>query len=183
MKRRSAIKNIVFVSAGIGLLHSCNWDTHAIPVYENLALDDKAWKFINEVSNQILPISLSDNAFEASPTHFVLNSINDCFSPKEIKKFLDGHTAFQTIYHKEYGEEIEVTQLKALIDKMLFVDEEEEKKAIIEKKLPEPEVYFLSTIKSLRLRLFKSEENFLKNNLAYEFVPARFVGCMPINSL
>jgi len=180
MKRRNAIKNLVFISGGIGLLPSCNWDLQSIPTYDNLLLDKDRWNFINTVSNTILPAPIANAPLEEMPTHFVLTSINDCFSPKEITKFLDGCAAFQSTYHEKYGKKSE--QLKDFISQILFIEEEDEEKEKEEKKkrLTDPQFYFLDAIKGLRLRHFTSQENFLKNNLAFEFVPARFSGCVSV---
>lgn len=169
MKRRNAIRNIAVLSTGVGLLSSCNWwDTTRVPVYENISLDKDKWFFINDISRLILPVTTSEQPLTESPTHFVLTSVNDCFSPKDIQRFLEGCTSFQISFHENYGKEIQSEDLSDFVVALSAED------------LPDSQGYFIEVVKNLRIRYFMSEENFLKNKLDFEFVPGRFSGCVKI---
>lgn len=170
MNRRKAIRNIAIVSAGVVLLPAC--ETGSVPVYENLALEPQQRDLINWLTNAILPKEGVEISTPESTADFVLTMLNDCYAPEEIREYLVGSKIFIQYVRDEYGgtyKNLNPEQSMLLFSEIMQSD-----------LLPESLQYFLATTKQLTVRHFTTSEYFLKNHLDFEFVPGRYLGCIPV---
>lgn len=160
-----------FVSAGALLLPACNLG-EAIPVYERVPLEDDQYRLIDWLTQAILPDGEPLVETPEKATHFVLTMLNDCYAPEDIEKYRLGLQLFNQHIEDTYN-----TSYKRLDPEqqvLLFTEVSESEI------LPDNLKYFLSTTKRLTVRHFTTSEYFLTNHLDFEFVPGRFVGCVPV---
>ena len=172
MKRRQALQNIAFISAGMAFLPACEVDNW--PVWSNLPLERQQKQLIAWLTEAILPINQREPLITTPepPAHFVLTMVNDCFSTEDLNIYVEGLKEFQ-----QYIQSADLPALKKLTSAqshaMLTQLSEDEGQT-------ESLRYFLHTTRRLTIQHFTTSEYFMKNNLGFEFVPGRFKGCVPI---
>lgn len=168
MKRRRALQNIVVATAGISMIPSCAVDT--TPIFSNIPLAKEQYQLLRGIISAIVPPTDPELNTPESPVDFVLTMINDCYSPKEIKKYISGFNLFQQYILDEY--KVPFDQLNSNQHILLFT--EISNSEIFPKNLK----YFVSGTKYLAVRHFNSSETFMKEKLNFEFAPARYIGCV-----
>lgn len=159
MKRRNAIQNIALITGGSILFPSCKFS-------DEYKVGDKVLNYdqlnlIKEVSEYILPI---DNLKVESPeslTEFIITMLNDCYSLRDINKYLNGLD--------EFSESIKVHSN----DNSLIFDDLDS----LESK-SENYIFFINTTKHLSITHFTTSEFYLKEYLNYEYAPSRYIGCV-----
>ena len=92
MKRRNAIQNIALITGGSILFQSCKFSDEYI--VGDKVLNDDQLNVIKEVSEYILPIENLKVESPESLTEFIITMLNDCYSPKDINKYLTGLDEF-----------------------------------------------------------------------------------------
>ena len=170
MKRREALQRIAVISATAAVLPAC--DFAPVPVFENIPLERQEWRSLEWLANQIIPTEGLEVSTPESRTDFVLQMVNDCYRPEDIEKYVAGLQGFGN-YLKE--------QFDATYDRL---DQEQRSKLLTQLQeggvAPENVQYFFNTTRDLSRRHFTSSEFFLTNYLDYEFVPGRYLGCVPV---
>ena len=92
MKRRNAIQNIALITGGSILFQSCKLRDEYI--VSDKVLNHDQLNLIKEVSEYILPIENLKVESPESLTEFIITMLNDCYSPKDINKYLTGLDEF-----------------------------------------------------------------------------------------
>ena len=92
MKRRNAIQNIALITSGSILFPSCKFSDEYIVGDKVLNYDQL--NLIKEVSEYILPIENLNVESPESLTEFITTMLNDCYSLKDINKYLTGLDEF-----------------------------------------------------------------------------------------
>ena len=92
MKRRNAIQNIALITGGSILFQSCKFSDEYI--VGDKVLNHDQLNLIKEVSEYILPIENLKVESPESLTEFIITMLNDCYSPKDINKYLTGLDEF-----------------------------------------------------------------------------------------
>ncbi len=167
MKRRAALQHILIGATGVMFFPACNFEKEI--VYNNILIDKSQRKLLLDFTKSLLP---RDN--EAFPTteptqHFILNNLNQCFDTKEIEKFMAGLSQSQLFLAEKLNKDFaELTQ--------------EEKKAfflqIDDLQTSDEMKYFFATTKNLTIEHFTTSERFMTEQLEYEMVPSRYLGCV-----
>ena len=171
MKRRKALKNIILVAAGMTAIPACDFTKY--PSYGNIPLKKKQWVFIDQISQAILPYQTDRSVpMEGSATHFLLTSINDCYPPEDIGKYISGMNKFQAYVKENYTDNVKNIPPAKLDGLLQFMSQTND--------LPEAQKYFFDTTRQLTIRHFTSSEDFMKNEMNFEFAPGRFFGCVEI---
>ena len=161
MKRRNAIQNIALITGGSILFQSCKFTDEYI--VGDKVLNHDQLNLIKEVSEYILPIENLKVESPESLTEFIITMLNDCYSPKDINKYLTGLD--------EFSESIKVYNN----DNSLVFDDLES----LESK-SENYIFFINTTKRLSIRHFTTSEFYLTQYLNYEYAPSRYIGCVKI---
>ena len=172
MKRRQAIKNLVIITSAAAILPSCQPEAANVPVYENIPLDKKQRKFIEQFTEALLPKGDSGVTTPETTTDFVLTIFNDCQSPEDIQKYMAGLTELQTYVKQKYSSDFG----------SLGADKQAEIFAYLSggEGLSEPLKFFFGSTRRLTVEHFTSSEFFLQNVLKWEFAPGRFKGCVAV---
>jgi Gluconate 2-dehydrogenase subunit 3 len=175
LNRRSAIKQFLFVSAGMALIPSCLLDKSK-PVVElrNFSISEAQESLLAELSETIIPKTTSPGAKDISAHRFALKMMDDCRSKEEQVKFLSGLAAFDMHTEKISG-------------KPFVRQSAEERKSVLqemEKNMESKDdmVGFYKSMKRLTIQAYSSTEFFLTKVQVYELVPGRYHGCVPVKA-
>jgi hypothetical protein len=175
LNRRSAIKQFLFVSAGMALIPSCLQDKSK-PVVElkNFTISSDQESLLAELSESIIPKTASPGAKDISAHRFALKMIDDCRSKEDQEKFLAGLSAFEK-------------QAEKISGKSFTRQSPEERKAVLDemeknKDSKEDVVIFYKTMKRLTIQAYSSTEFFLTKVQVYELIPSRYHGCVPLKA-
>jgi hypothetical protein len=175
MNRRTAIRNVAIISAGAALLPSCHdADKISLPL-KHLSVTGSQGKMLAALSETIIPTTHTfPGAKELKSHEFVLIMVDDCASPEEQKKFINGLKSFEELCKEKWDRAFEnctVLQRNELV-------------ADIEKKknVPEPVTEFYNTVKKYTLQSFSSSKEFLTDIRKYKLAPGPdFKGCVPVS--
>lgn len=173
--RRSAIKQFLFVSAGMALVPSCLQDKSKPAVeLKNFKISADQEILLAELSEAIIPKTTSPGAKDIQAHRFALKMLDDCRTKEEQQEFLAGMTSFEKEAEKISG-------------KSFLKQSAEERKTMIgemEKRMDSKEdaVGFYKTIKRLTIQAYTSSQFFLTEVQVYELIPGRYHGCVPVKS-
>jgi hypothetical protein len=172
MNRRTAIRNVVIISAGAGLLPSCMRDDKSSIPLKNISVTGSQEQMLAELTETIIPKTKNFvGARELKAHEFVLTMIDDCVSPEDQKKFTEGLKAFDKISHDKFGQ--------------LFISYTPKQKhsllADIENKkdIPEDVLKFYGTVKRYTVQSFTSSKEYMTGIKKYKMIPGPvFKGCV-----
>ena len=170
MNRRQAIQQLSIMGAGLALYPACNLEE--VPHYARVPLDRKHYRIFKQFAEAILPV---DHALYVTPeprSTFILQILNDCTPSREIEQYLEGLKRF-VIYLRE-------RQLKSM--DTLPNDKLDEIFGHLEnsKESDESLYGFLRTTKNLAVQHFTGCEKYMTEEMEYELVPGRYIGCAKI---
>lgn len=170
MNRRQAIQQLAIMGTGLALYPACNMEK--VPEYVRVPLDRKRYRLFRQISEGILPADHSLYLTREPRSEYILTILNDCTSSIEIDQFLKGLTSFQ-----DYLDENGIKSLENLNNEELdeLFDYLENSKSSDDNLFQ-----FYRTTKNLARQHFTTSEKFMTEEMDYEFVPARYIGCADI---
>jgi hypothetical protein len=175
LNRRSAIKQFLFVSAGMALIPSCLQEKSKPAVeLNNFKISADQESLLAELSESIIPKTTSPGAKDISAHSFVLKMVDDCRSKEDQEKFLAGLSAFEMQAEKISGKSFirqSPVERKAVLDEM---EKNKDSKEDI--------ISFYKTMKRLTIQAYSSTEFFLTKVQVYELVPSRYHGCVSVKA-
>jgi hypothetical protein len=157
MGRRTALKQMFIIAGGMMIATSCDFSSKATSIQlNNVKLDSDDELFLSELVETIIPKTDSSGGKDLNLHLFVMKMLDDCTSPEDQKKFLEGLKTAEKIKGKSAAEQI--AYLKAL---------------------PQDDVFF-NILKRRTIQGYKNSEYVMKNKLVYELVPGRYNGAFKI---
>lgn len=175
VSRRSVIKQVILVSAGIALLPSCLRKSPASVVLKNLAVDGDDEKMLAELTSTIIPTTTTPGAKEVSAHLFTMKMVDDCFNKEGQQKWFDGMKAFEELCEKKHGHAF-VKSTPAERTALLQSLEKEDPAKV-------PAAHFYHVTKYLTVQAYTTSEYYLTKVEEYELVPARFHGSVPVKDI
>ena len=173
MNRRKAISNIVILSVGAAVLPSCTQKDEEAVKFKNFSLKNNEVNMLSQLSDAIIPKTVSPQAADVKAHEFTLMMIDDCYEPEKQKMFTEGLKNFDKLAKDKYGSTfISCTepQRKELLTAM-------EK----EKDVREDVLFFYKTTKRHTVQAFTSSKEYMTDVLKYNLVPgSNFKGCVPV---
>ncbi|MEI9947396.1 MAG: gluconate 2-dehydrogenase subunit 3 family protein [Chitinophagaceae bacterium] len=176
MNRRTAIRNVVVISAGAALLPSCSQQdpAGAIPL-KNISLTGPQENMVAELSETIIPKTKNFIGAKDLKAHeFVLTMLDDCTSPEEQKIFINGLQVFEDTCKKKFDTSFakcSAQQRSELLKEMEASKDEKDNG-----------VKFYRTTKRYTLQSFTSAEAYMMNVRKYKMVPGPiYKGCVPVS--
>jgi hypothetical protein len=172
LNRREALKQFVFVSAGMALIPSCMQDrSKSSMLLKKINISSADESMLAELSETIIPKTATPGAKDISAHLFVLKMVDDCTKKEDQEKFLKGMKEFNDL-------------CKAAVGKDFVASSGDERSkvltSIIAKKDEENDLnHFFKTVKRFTIQAYSSSEFFLTKVQVYELVPGRFHGCVP----
>ena len=174
MNRRTAIRQVVFISAGAVLLPSCMQEDKPTLALKNLSLTGADEQMLATLSDTIIPKTSSFiGASDLKAHEFVLTMIDDCSSPEDQQQFIKGMKSFEESCKKKFDHSfIKCTPA----EKTTWLQMLESKKDV-----PEEAVAFYQMTKRYTVQNFTSSKDFMTIVRNYKMVPGNnFKGCVPV---
>jgi hypothetical protein len=176
MNRRTAIRNVVIISAGAAILPSChNADKISLEL-KHLSITGSQEKLLAALSETIIP-STPDfiGAKDLKSHEFLLIMVDDCSSPEDQKKFTGGLAAFEDLCKKKWDRAFENCTSQ---QRDQLVSDIEQKKNI-----PETVAGFYGTVKAHTLQCFTTSREYMTEIRKYKLVPGPvYKGCVPVSN-
>ena len=174
MNRRSVIRNMAYISIGAIILPSCVQNQNRVSTaLKNLKVTGDQEKMLADLTQTILPSANGHGAKELQSHLFALMMIDDCSSPEEQKKFLNGLKLFEEVTQKRF--DTSFAKCSAEQKNQLLKDLEEKKN------IPEETLAFYNTIKRFTVQSYTSSEDYMVNIARYKMIPGKYKGCVPVN--
>src|SRR5688572_26179673 len=174
MNRRTALRNVVLLSAGAALLPSCvsKDGTVALPL-KNLSLTTSQEGMMAALSETIIP-ETNDfiGAGDLRSHEFVLTIVDDCHSPEDQKAFTEGMKEFEQACERKWQKSFNSCSPQ---QKKEFIQDVEEKQHV-----PESAVSFYQTTKRYTIQSFTSSKEYMTDIRNYKMAPGpNYKGCVP----
>jgi hypothetical protein len=174
VNRRTAIRQFLFVSAGVVLLPSCLHDRQgsSIPL-RNMTVSADQERLLAELADTLIPAGQTPGAATVSGHLFVLKMLDDCHTKEQQQKFLKGLQQLDEASRSASGHgfsEATPTERAALLTSI------ENKKTA-----GDALNYCYGEMKRLTIQAWTTSQFFLTKVHIYELVPGRWHGCVPVN--
>lgn len=173
VNRRTALKQVLVVSAGLALLPSCFRKTAPASItLKNIAVDGEGENMLAMLADTLIPTTSTPGATDAKAHLFALTMVDDCFKKEDQQKWTAGMKAFSELSEKKNGTSFEKSTPEA---RAALLSELEKAKAE-----DGEAAYFYHTTKRLIIQGYTSSEYYLTKVQVYELIPARFYGSVPV---
>lgn len=180
MNRRDALSRVALILGGtvIGaefFLSGCKANDSKFGASLNFTPEDIA--YLDEIAETIIPTTDTPGAKAAKVGTFMTVMVNDCYTEKDQKTFLEGMGKLNEAAKKKFSDgfmQINADQRKTLLTEL----DKEARDYGKNKKKDDPNHYF-SQMKQLTLLGYFTSEPGATKALRYEAVPGRYDGCMP----
>lgn len=173
LSRRTALKQVLVVSAGLVLLPSCFRKTPPASIkLKNIALDASDENILAELAETLIPATSTPGAKDVSAHLFAMTMVDDCFKKEDQQKWLDGMKAFNAFCRNKYGH----------VFNKCTPEERASLLMALESANPDTDAaaYFYYTSKRLIIQGYTGSEYYLSKVQVYELVPGRFHGSIPV---
>ncbi len=177
MNRRTAIRNVVLVSAGATLLPSCFRNNKIISPLKNIAVNSAQQDMLAELAESILPKTNNFVGAKDIKAHeFILTMVDDCFKPEDQGKFTEGLKAFDKLSHDKFGQLFTSFTAKQKNELLTALE--------TKKDIPEAAGAFYATVKRFTVQAFTSSKIYMMEVRHYKIVPGgKFKGCVPVTKI
>jgi len=174
MKRRVAIRNVVLISAGAGLLPSCMQESSSTIPLKHISITGSQQQMLAQLTEAIIPKTQNFiGANDLKAHEFMLTMIDDCVSPEEQKDFTEGLKDFDKLSLDKFGKAFTSTTPE---QKHSLIADIEGKKNI-----PENAQKFYGTVKRYTVQSFTSSEKYMLEIRKYKQTPGGdFKGCVAV---
>lgn len=176
MNRRTAIRNVVIISAGAAILPSCQHADKISLNLNHLAITGSQEKLLAALSETIIPTTSNFvGAKELKSHEFALIMIDDCASPEDQKKFTDGLVAFEDFCKKKWERAFENCTTEQRNELVTSIEQK--------KNIPETVAGFYGIVKGYTVQSFTSSKVFMTEIRKYKLVPGPiYKGCVPVST-
>lgn len=175
MDRRTVIKNLSFITAGVILLPSClQKDENVVVRLKNLSLNKIQDKTFSSLIDTLIPKTDTPGALDLKVDVFVLKMVDDCHTKKEQQDFMMGIDDLNDLSKKINGNffsECSLQQRNTILSNLES-----------RKDLPGTLLAFYKIIKERTIQGYTTSQYVLTNQLGYELVPGRYNGYFPLRS-
>lgn len=177
MKRRTVIRNFIFISAGTALLPSCkNNDAVTSRKLQNISISSNEEETMAELCETILPQTPNFIGAKDLRSHdFVLLMIDDCHPPEEQREFSEGLKAFSELCSNKNNTsfvQCTASEKKEFLKELESAKDETNAAA-----------RFYKTVKGYTIQSFTTSKNYMLDVRNYKMVPgSNFKGCVKIEA-
>ena len=173
VNRRTALKQFLFVSAGVAILPACLQEdtSKSSMLLKNFQLSGQQEKTLEELTETILPATATPGAKAVYAHLFVLKMLDDCYKKEDQQKFISGLAQFEKETKQKYNQPFAQCS-KAQRDEMAA--------GINAKKDGKDDLaFFYSTTKRLTIQGYSTSKFYLSNVQVYKMIPGKYKGCVP----
>jgi hypothetical protein len=173
MKRGTAIRAIIFTSAGVALFPSCVSDNAQKAVeLSKIKITGEQANILTSLTQTIIPTTDTPGAKEEKTDEYILRMVNDCASPEDQQKFLTGIEQFEKMVKERYGKSF--SSLTDVQKKELLTDLE------AKKDFPNAVTEFYGHIKGATVQYYTGSEYYMTKVMDYNIIPKRYKGCVSV---
>ncbi|MFX1706244.1 gluconate 2-dehydrogenase subunit 3 family protein [Chitinophaga sp. CC14] len=174
--RRAALKQLLYVSAGMAILPACLQHTSRTSLtLKNIQVDGDQEKMLAELVETIIPATTTPGAKELSAHLFTLIMMDDCYKKEDQQRWLSGMKSFEQASKKLSGHtflDSTPAQREALLKTLEAVKDDKDDVS-----------FFYRATKRLTIKAYTNSKYFLTKVNIYELVPARYHGCVPLKPI
>ena len=176
VNRRRAIKQFLFVSAGVAFLPAClqeDKSKSSIP-FTHFQVTGQQEKNLAELTETIIPATATPGAKDVSAHLFVLKMLDDCYKKEDQQQFLKGMDAFEKAVTEKFNKpfaQCSKTERESMLSGING-----------KKNLPAELSFFYTTTKKLTLQAYTTSKFYLTKVQVYKMVPGKYKGCIPVNN-
>src|SRR6185436_2938679 len=103
MKRRTAIRNVVIISAGASLLPSCMQESSSSIPLKHISVTGSQEQMLAQLTEAIIPKTKNFvGANDLKAHEFMLTMVDDCVSPQDQSDFMDGLKGFHKFSYDKF---------------------------------------------------------------------------------
>lgn len=175
MKRREAIRNVIILGAGASWLASCKNGTPASATAAKIQLTESQGEMLSALTETIIPTTEFSGAKEVGASDFILVMTEDCASPDDQKKFMDGMVGFEELCQAKTS----TSFVKCAPGQRLEFLKSIEAKADI----PEAVMNFYQWVKQGTIQSFTTSEEYLTKIKNFSLIPPPFKACVPVETV
>jgi hypothetical protein len=176
MKRRTAIRNAVLVSAGAAFLYAC--ENKATIALKHIPLTGAEEDLLTELTETIIPKTEFPGAKDLKTADFIFMMADDCLSPDDQAKFSAGMKAFDNVCKSKMGSRFVKLSKEKRYEYLGMIETDKEGKEV-----GQDVRSFYRSVKRGTLDNFTSSQEFLAQvRNVTTLIPPRFVACAPVNS-
>ena len=175
MNRRTAIRNVIIITAGAGLLPSCTGGEDKVSIaLKHIPLTGNQESMLAELTETIIPKTNNFVGAKDLKAHeFVLTMIDDCTAPEDQQLFINGMKEFDAACEKKYQHSF----LKCTPEQRKEWLQQIEKKQDV----PGNAIKFYETTKRYTIQSFVSSKEYMIGVRNYKMVPGNhYKGCVPV---
>ena len=174
MKRKTAIRNIIIISAGAVLLPGCSESDRPKILLKNISLTGTDEDMLADISRLIIPKTKDFIGAEDIKAHeFLLVMMDDCNGPDNQKKFTEGMKSFKEGCKKKFDNNYLKCSDQQKKDFLKELERSKDEK--------DPAVSFFKTVKQYTVQSYTSSKDYLLQIAGYNMVPGRnYKGCVPV---
>ncbi|MES2731541.1 MAG: gluconate 2-dehydrogenase subunit 3 family protein [Bacteroidota bacterium] len=171
MERRVALRNIALVAGSLISFPSWanSWNKQAVESTHSY-LSSSQDALLAELVETIIPATTTPGAKALGVHSFIQTMVADCFEKNDQHILTKGLETVEATAKQRFGKSFvacDTTQRTEILQSMEKSTEDDQKK-------------FYSLVKDLTIRGYMSSEYVMTNISHFEFVPARFHGCVPV---
>jgi hypothetical protein len=174
MNRRSAIRNVMAISAGVAFLPACMQDKKTSIALKNISVTQSQEEMLAALSEAILPKTNNFiGAGDLKAHEFVLTMVDDCMSPEDQQKFTTGLKAFDKLSHDRFGQIFKSYTPKQKQSLLTDIENNND--------VAPDALNFYRTVKRYTLQCFTSSQQYMTDIKKYKMVPGnKFLGCVEV---
>ena len=177
MNRRTAVRNIVIISAGASFIPACTSSTGEASIHlKNIPLSGSQENMLAALTETIVPRTSNFVGAKDLKCHeFVLTMMDDCASPDDQKTFSEGMKAFEERCKNKFNNSfVKCTppQKTELLNAMESAQDGNDSAA-----------KFYKTVKRYTIQDFTSSKDYLLNVKKWKLIPGPdFKGCVAVKA-
>lgn len=176
MNRRTALKNVLFISAGTALLPACMQQDKATLQLSKLTITGSQEKMMADLVAAIIPATKDFiGAADVKAHEFTLMMMNDCESPDMQQKYLDGMKQFEKLVKDKYNKDFSELDAKQKNELLTQLDKDKNPSEELAK--------FYNATKYYTVQAFATSAKYMTDVRKYKMVPgSNFKGCVPVGA-
>ena len=179
MKRRIALKQLGFITAGAMVLPSCVQQAkEATIALKNIIINGDQEVLLAEIAETIIPATDIPGAKALNLHHFILKMVDDCQDKESQQRFISGLSMVEKTVKEKFDKPFD--ECSSEERKKFLVEIEQKNKNAKDGEKKEDLPAFYSLTKRYSAQAFLSSEYVMTNVLKYNMVPGKFEGCVEI---
>jgi hypothetical protein len=174
MKRRTAIRNVIMISAGAAFLQSCQGKAALNLKYIPITGSDE--DLLNELTEAIIPKTEFPGAKDLKTGEYVFMMADDCISPEEQQMFIAGMKEFDEASKSKTGSRFVELSKEKKSEFLTMVEADKEAKDF-----GKNVQRFYRGVKGATIEYFTTSEQYMKEvRNVTSLIPSRFEACVPV---